>query len=46
MTAEIEKYAIIEDGKVTLKAFLNYPEREVGEINEEKTIEFYQEKLQ
>lgn len=44
MSAEIENYAIIKDGKVYQKTFLNYPEREVGEINDDdKTIEFYSE---
>ena len=42
--AELEKYAITKDGKVFQKAFLNYPDREIGELNEQdKTIEIYQE---
>lgn len=43
MSSDLETYAIIKDGKVFQKAFLNFPEREVGELNEEeKTIDFYQ----
>ena len=41
MGAEFEKYAIIKDGKVFLKPFLNFPERELGEINEEDKTENY-----
>ena len=46
MTAHTENYAFTKDGKVFQKAFLNIPDREVGEVNDETPLSFYQHNFQ
>lgn len=41
MSTELQKYTI-KDGKLYQGAFLNFPEREIGEITDEKTEDYYQ----
>ena len=41
------EYGFINDGKVYLKAFLNFPEREIGKVllTDEKAIEYFKERF-
>lgn len=44
MEQEIGTYAVIKEGKLFQKPFLNFPEREVGEVDEEdKTLTYYED---
>lgn len=43
MEQEIGTYAVIKEGKLFQKPFLNFPQREVGEVNEEdRTLIYYE----
>lgn len=44
---ENHKYGFIKDGKVYLKSFLDYPERQIGEvrIDDESTLNYFSERF-
>jgi hypothetical protein len=43
----MNKYGFIDDGRVYLKGFLNYPDREIGTVllTDEKAIEYFQDRF-
>lgn len=45
---ENHKYGFIKDGKVYLKGFLDYPDRQIGEvrIDEESTLNYFSERFE